>query len=61
MKSTPAHIFSYGRRHSCRLLSAAALAATPTLPADTGLNFNLTPAQLSQTLRCRYRIGQAGY
>ncbi len=31
------------------LASAAALAATPTLPADTGLNFTLTPAQLSQT------------
>ncbi len=29
--------------------SAAAQAAMPTLPADTGLNFNLTPVQLSQT------------
>jgi len=31
------------------LASAAAQAAMPTLPADTGLNFNLTPVQLSQT------------
>lgn len=29
--------------------SVAARAATPTLPADTGLNFTPTPAQLSQT------------
>jgi thimet oligopeptidase len=31
------------------VLASAAQAATPTLPADTGLNFSLTPAQLTQT------------
>jgi thimet oligopeptidase len=30
-------------------LASAAQAAAPTLPADTGLNFSLTPAQLTQT------------